>query len=262
MNNHHPAGAPARPATIDAVRRRLEATVGSVDESLRAALEIDTDFVSAYLDLVHVPGREWILDDKTRALILLATTSAVTTLDAAGIRTAAEQAHRAGASREEAMEAVHLAAVLGIHSFVIGVPIFAEVVEEQTGQDLIDDAPLSGERARIQEAFLSQRGYWSPMNETLLRAYPEWFAAYTNYSSHPWVHGVLTPKVRELIYIAIDLSCTHLFDTGLRPHVENALRYGATVEEIGEVLAVIAPIGFASVRAAAPIVREIFGPDA
>ncbi len=251
------------PATqADAVKPRLEAMAGTLDESLRAALEIDTDFVAAYLDLVQVPGRTWRLDDKTRALIMLAVTSAVTTLDSAGIRTAAEQAHRAGATRDEAMEAVHLVAVLGIHSYVTGIPPLADVAEAQLGQKLVDEEPLTGERARIREAFTSQRGYWSPMNETLLRADPEWFRAYTNYSSHPWVHGVLSPKVRELIYIAIDLSCTHLFDTGVRPHIENALRYGATVEELIEVLAVIAPLGFASVRAAAPIVREIFGTGA
>nr|WP_241731729.1 carboxymuconolactone decarboxylase family protein [Microbacterium ginsengiterrae] len=100
------------------------------------------------------------------------------------------------------------------------------------------------------------------MNETLLRADPDWFSAYTDYSSHPWVRGVLSPKVRELIYIAIDLSCTHLFDVGVRPHIENAIRYGATIEELVEVLAVIAPLGFASVRAAAPIIKDVFSGDA
>lgn len=261
MTTEHSRPDAAHPADQAAVRLRLEALAGALDDSLEAALDIDADFVAAYLDLVEVPGRTWLLDDKTRALIMLATTSAVTTLDRDGMRTAATQAHRAGATMEEAMEAVHLVSVLGIHSYVTGIPPLAEVAEAH-GRPLVDDAPLGGERARIREDFTKQRGYWSPMNETLLRADPQWFSAYTRYSSHPWLHGSLSPKVRELIYIAIDLSCTHLFDTGVRPHIENALRYGATVEEILEVLAVIAPLGFASVRAAAPIVREIFTSDA
>lgn len=248
--------------SIDAIRTRWESIMAGWDESSAAAVDIDTDFVDAYLDLVQVPGRTWHLDDKARALIMLATTAAVTTLDAPGIRTAAEQAHRAGATRDEAMEAVHLTAVLGIHSYVTGIEPIADVVQEHVNQPLIDTAPLTQEHTRIRETFTSQRGYWSPLNETLLRADPEWFSAYTTYSSHPWMRGALTPKVREFIYIAIDLSCTHLFDTGVRPHIENAIRYGATVEELLDVLAVIAPLGFASVRAAAPIVRDVFATDA
>jgi alkylhydroperoxidase/carboxymuconolactone decarboxylase family protein YurZ len=240
------------------LRTRLEALAGTLDESFEAALAIDADFVAAYVDLVEVPERTWRLDAKTRALIMVATTSAVTTLDREGLRTAVGQAKRAGASQEEVLEAVHLCAVLGIHSYVIGVSPLAEVAEGH-GQKLVDDGELDEDRAKVRDDFTTQRGYWSPMNETLLRTDAAWFQAYTAYSSHPWLHGVLSPKVRELIYIAIDLACTHLFDAGVKPHIENALRYGATVEEIVEVLAVIAPLGFASVRVAAPMVREIFG---
>lgn len=239
------------------VHDRLLALVGEIEPSLAAALEIDADFVAAYVDLVQVPGRSWRLDAKTRALIMLAVTSAVTSLDREGVRTAALQARQAGASQEEALEAVHLAAVLGIHSYVIGVPPLAEVAADH-GRTLVDESPLDEERQQIKSAFESQRGYWSAMNETLLRTDPSWFSAYTRYSSHPWLHGTLSPKVRELIYIAIDLSCTHLFDTGVKPHIENALRYGASVEEIVEVLATIAPLGFASVRLAAPVIRDVY----
>lgn len=239
------------------VRARLEALIGALDESFEAALAMDADFVDAYLDLVEVPARRWRLDEKTRALIMVSVTSAVTSLDRDGLRTAVVQAKRAGATKEEVLEAVHLCAVLGIHSYVTGVPPLAEVVAEH-GHVLVDEAPLDDERARVREDFTKQRGYWSAMNETLLRTDAAWFSAYTRYSSDPWLHGVLSPKVRELIYIAIDLSCTHLFDAGVKPHIENALRYGATAEEILEVLAVIAPLGFASVRVAAPVVRAVF----
>ena len=33
-------------------------------------------------------------------------------------------------------------------------------------------------------------------------------------SSHPWEHGSLEPKVRELIYTAFDASATHMFEPG------------------------------------------------
>lgn len=239
------------------VEDRLKSLVGGLDESWRAALEVDSEFLATYVDMVQVPGKHTYLDDKTRALVMLAVTSAVTTLDTAGIRTAATQAVRAGVTRKEALEAVHLASVLGIHTYVIAVPAVDEVVRAHGGR-LIPDTPLTERQLQIRENFRSSRGYWSEMNETLLRVDPEWFTAYTAYSSHPWIHGTLSAKVRELIYIAIDLSTTHLFDTGVRPHVDNALRYGATVEEIIEVLALTASIGIASVRVAAPIIRDVF----
>lgn len=32
------------------------------------------------------------------------------------------------------------------------------------------------------------------------------------FSSVPWKHGTLPPKVKEFIYIAIDAATTHLYD--------------------------------------------------
>ena len=44
---------------------------------------------------------------------------------------------------------------------------------------------------------------------------PEFFEHYLNFSAHPWKKGVLPPKVKELIYIAIDAATTHLWEPGL-----------------------------------------------
>ena len=55
------------------------------------------------------------------------------------------------------------------------------------------------------------------------------------FSSVPWTTGGLDPKVRELIYIAIDSATTHMYEPGLRVHIQNAFKYGATVQEIMEV---------------------------
>lgn len=252
--------APTTTGPADLLRDRLQALVGVIDASWEDALAIDRDFVGAYLDLAEVPECKSHLDAKTRALIALAVSASVTTLDPHGIATAAAQAARAGATREEALEAVHLVSVLGIHTFVIGVPVLAEVAERH-GLTVTSWEPLTTEQERIRERFREQRGYWSEMNETLLRTDPEFFEAYTGYSSHPWVHGSLSPKVRELIYIAIDLAPSHLFTSGIGPHIENALRYGATVPEILEAMEVTAQAGIASVRAAAPIIRQVFGSE-
>ena len=38
-----------------------------------------------------------------------------------------------------------------------------------------------------------------------------------------------------MIYIAIDASTTHMYEPGLKVHIRNALKYGATKAEIMEV---------------------------
>lgn len=248
-------------ATVEArgrVAKALEDLVGKLDPQWQAALEIDHEFVGAYLDLAQVPERKSRLDPISRALISLAVSASVTTLDPAGIRTAAVQAQRAGATREQALEAIHLVSVLGVHSLVTGFPELAKVLQK-SGQELVDDQPLTADQQEVKASFETKRGYWSGMNEMLLRVDQDMFAAYTDYSSHPWVHGELSPKLRELIYIAIDLSPTHLFTAGVGPHIENAFRYGATTEEIVETLEVTALVGISSLRTAAPIIQDVFG---
>ena len=85
---------------------------------------------------------------------------------------------------------------------------------------------------------------------------PEFFAAYTQFSSVPWVSGTLEPKVKELIYTAFDVSATHLYASGLRQHIRNALDYGATREEVLEVIELASVIGIHSCTVGVPILVE------
>ena len=55
---------------------------------------------------------------------------------------------------------------------------------------------------------------------------------YLDFSSIPWKTGLLEPKIKELIYIAIDIATTHFFLSGTRIHIRNAIRHGAIKEEI------------------------------
>jgi len=82
------------------------------------------------------------------------------------------------------------------------------------------------------------------------------FDAYTEFSSHPWRTGHLSPLEKELVYIAFDTSSTHLYKVGLKLHIENALGYGATPEQILEVMEVAVLIGMKAVTVGAPILQE------
>ena len=72
----------------------------------------------------------------------------------------------------------------------------------------------------------------------------------------PWRHGTLEPKIKELIYVAIDAATTHLYEPGLRAHIRNALRYGATKEEIMEVLELVSVLGIHACTLGVPVLLE------
>ena len=75
-------------------------------------------------------------------------------------------------------------------------------------------------------------------------------------SSHPWEHGTLEPKVKEFIYCAFDASATHMFAPGLRQHIANAIRYGATGAELMEVFELASGIGVESFALGLPALAE------
>ncbi len=73
----------------------------------------------------------------------------------------------------------------------------------------------------------------------------------------PWRNGALEPRHKELIYIAVDASATHLYLPGLRQHIRNALGHGATREEILEVFELVSVLGIHACTEGAPILAEV-----
>jgi alkylhydroperoxidase/carboxymuconolactone decarboxylase family protein YurZ len=130
-------------------------------------------------------------------------------------------------------------------------------VEVLEGRGLRDGpAPLTEYQQRLKETFVENRGYWHPFWNEILELDPEMFEAYLDFSSVPWRTGSLSPKVKELIYIAFDCAATHLYVKGLKLHIENALDHGATTAEIVEVMELASILGIHAVTTAAPILLE------
>ena len=116
---------------------------------------------------------------------------------------------------------------------------------------------LSERQKQLKEKFIKERGYWSEgIWGQVLSLDPDFFEAYLNFSAVPWKKGVLPPKIKELIYIAIDASTTHLYEPGLALHIGNALRYGASKEEIMEVLELTSVLGIHTCTVGVPVLVE------
>ena len=71
-------------------------------------------------------------------------------------------------------------------------------------------------------------------------------------------------QMKELVYCAFDCAATHLYVPGLKLHMKNALGYGATPQEIIEVLEIATLLSVHTAHVAVPIVEELMmgGPKA
>jgi alkylhydroperoxidase/carboxymuconolactone decarboxylase family protein YurZ len=68
--------------------------------------------------------------------------------------------------------------------------------------------------------------------------------------------GLLSPKEIELLSIAFDASYTHMYAPGTRRHIKGALKAGATVEEIMEVLKLCVVQGVQACNLGVPILTK------
>jgi alkylhydroperoxidase/carboxymuconolactone decarboxylase family protein YurZ len=227
---------------------------GTWGDSWEAIVQLDPDFLTAYARFSGVPFTKNHLDAKTKEFIFITVDAAATHLYTPGIRQHVRKALEVGATPQEIMEVLELTSTLGIHALNVGVPVLVDVMAELGLRN--GPAPLTDYQERLKAEFTATRGYWHDTWNELLELDPEVFEAYIEFSGLPWKQGTLSPKVKEFIYIAFDVSATHLYEKGLRLHMVNAIGYGATPQEILEVMEIASVIGVHAAATAAPILLE------
>jgi alkylhydroperoxidase/carboxymuconolactone decarboxylase family protein YurZ len=99
-------------------------------------------------------------------------------------------------------------------------------------------------------------GQWNPAWDEAAALDATWIEKFLDMGTLPVRQGVLDPKTYELIAIAVDASCTHMYAPGTRRHIAKALDAGATAEEIMAVLECVAVLGIHSVALGAPMLAE------
>jgi len=220
-------------------------------------LRLDPGFVEAYAGFAAVPWQKNHLENKVKAFIGIVASAAATHLYQPGIAEHLRVAIAHGATREELIEVLELISTVGIHASNVGVPVLLEVLEEEGLRN--GPEPLDARREALKSSFIENRGYWHSSWEGLLELDPELFDAYVEFSSVPWRTGVLPPLVKELMYCAFDAAATHLYVPGLKLHMRNALKYGATKEQLMEMLEIVSVIGIHGALVAAPMLEQALG---
>ena len=98
-------------------------------------------------------------------------------------------------------------------------------------------------------------GDWNPFWDTLAELDPDYLERFLAFRAVPQ-KGPLPQKYKELIFIAINVATTHLWPSGARRHIQNALEAGATKEEILEVIQLTSIMGIPSMSMGVPILME------
>ena len=103
---------------------------------------------------------------------------------------------------------------------------------------------------------MRRSGNWNEAWNEFAELDPQWTEKFMDMGTLPMRSGVLDRKTIELIFLAVNGSCTHLYEPGVRRHIRGALDQGATKEEIMAVLELVTAIGIQACSLSAPILKE------
>jgi alkylhydroperoxidase/carboxymuconolactone decarboxylase family protein YurZ len=96
-------------------------------------LELDPEFFQAYVDFSAYPWESGVLEPKVKELIYTAFDASATHMYVPGLRQHIENALGYGATPAEVMEVFELASTIGIHGYLVGLPILLEELDRAEG---------------------------------------------------------------------------------------------------------------------------------
>ena len=192
-----------------------------------------------------------MLSSRLIELISLAINIACTNLNADGTRRHIRRALDAGASRDEILFVFKCASVMAIHSCSLAAPILLEEAKA-AGVQPKPPAPTATPACDKMKAL----GQWNAAWDPFLSLDPAWTDEFMATGAGIYSSGVLPPKEFELLSIAFDASFTHMYAPGTRRHIHNALKSGASIEEVFEVLKLCVAQGVQAINLGAPILAE------
>ncbi|MBP7937554.1 MAG: carboxymuconolactone decarboxylase family protein [Phycisphaerae bacterium] len=224
---------------------------GPWDPALEKLREWDPKWANACVKMTTNPWVKGVLPRKTIELIGVALNAACTNLNPDGTRRHIRAALEAGATRDEILMVLKCASALAIHSCSLGAPILLEEAKAAGVQPRKKTTQVTPSCDKMKEI-----GQWNQAWDPFFELDPVWTDEFFAVASGIYTGGVLSPKDVELLSIAFDASITHMYAPGTRRHIKAALKLGATMEEIMEVLKLCVSQGVQACNLGVPILSE------
>lgn len=221
------------------------------DDALALLREWDLAWAETCNRMVTNPWRSGVLPCRLVELIGIALNAACTNLNADGTRRHIRGALQAGASKEEILLVLKCAAVMSIHSCSLGAPILLEEAKAAGVQPKPKDPADTPACDKMKSI-----GQWNTAWDPFYNLDPVWTDEFMSTGIGVYASGVLPAKEIELLSVAFDASYTHMYAPGTRRHIVNALKAGASMEEIMEVLKLCVVQGVQACNLAVPILAE------
>ena len=213
--------------------------------------EWDPAWAEACVAMSTNPWTSGVLPRKLVELVGVAWNAACTNLNPEGTRRHIRAALEAGATREEILFVLKCASVMSIHSCSLGAPILLEEAKA-AGRHPAPKAAAATPACDTMKAI----GQWNAAWDPFYQLDPVWTDEFMAAGVGIYGSGVMSAKDVELLSIAFDASYTHMYTPGTRRHIQNALKAGATMEEIMEVLKLCVVQGVQACNLAVPILAE------
>jgi alkylhydroperoxidase/carboxymuconolactone decarboxylase family protein YurZ len=224
---------------------------GPWDLVLATLGEWDPAWAATCVKMTTNPWTAGVLPRKFIELVSVALNAACTNLNPDGTRRHIRAALKAGATREEILFVLKGGALMSIHSCSLGAPILLEEAKAAG----VKPAPKPAASTPACDAMRAV-GQWNTAWEPFFEVDPQWTDEFFATAIPMYKAGVMPPKELELLSIALDASYTHMYAPGTRRHIKAALKAGATMEEIMEVLKLCVVQGVQACNLGVPILAE------
>ena len=219
--------------------------------SLDKLKEWDAKGAELLLRMGTSPWTSGVLPRKEVELITVGLHSACTNLDKAGTRRHIRAALDAGATRDEILLVLKCGIGLAVHSCSLGAPILLEemkAVGVKAAGGPKPETPACDAMRAI--------GQWNTAWDPFYELSPAWTDRFFAFGVSAYKSGLFTPRFMELLSVALDASCTHMYAPGTRRHIKGALKAGATPEEIMTVLQLCVSMGVQACAKGVPILAD------
>jgi alkylhydroperoxidase/carboxymuconolactone decarboxylase family protein YurZ len=228
-----------------------EKAMGPWDSALEQLRDWDPKWTDDCLKMTSNPWTSGVLPRKFVELVGVALNAACTNLNAEGTRRHMRAALKEGATRDEILFVLKAVSLMSIHSCSLGAPILLE--EAQAAGVKPPQRPSASTPAC--DAMRSV-GQWNTAWDPFFELDPVWTDEFFASVIPIYKSGFMSAKELELLSIACDASFTHMYAPGVRRHVKAALKAGATMEEIMEVLKLAVVQGVQACNLGVPILAE------